>query len=189
MFSLPQVNMKDLSSRRLKWNCPTAQFSVEPYWLLNPESCYLFIAILCRVTPIFLNITTLKQKLLSASSKALKVCIKNLEPMTSFDNIHIMCNRATPNKMLNYKLALNLFKLYNCNCNSHEFVNLNFSQVLTSIQTTFQILKSNRTRIGLNSLANCLHHINDKIPLEWLNLSIGMYKVKCKKLLFWYRVK
>ena len=25
---------------------------------------------------------------------------------------------------------------------------------------------------------------NSKIPLEWLNLSIGMYKVKCKKLLF-----
>ena len=45
---------------------------------------------------------TLKQKNLSASAKALKVCIKNLEPMTSFDNIHIMCNRATPNKMLNY---------------------------------------------------------------------------------------
>ena len=82
---------------------------------------------------------TLKQKNLSASAKALKVCIKNLEPMTSFDNIHIMCNRATPNKMLNYKLALSLFKLYNCNYNSLEFVNLNFSQVLTSRQTTFKI--------------------------------------------------
>ena len=127
---------------------------------------------------------TLKQKLLSASAKALKVCIKNLEPMTSFDNIHIMCNRATPNKMWNYKLALSLFELYNCNYNSLEFVNLNFSQVLTSRQTTFNFLKSNRTRIGLNSLANPLHHINDKIPLEWLNLSIGMYKVKSKKLLF-----
>ena len=125
-----------------------------------------------------------KTKIAKSSTKALKVCIKNLEPMTLFDNIHIMCNRATPNKMLNYKLALSLFKLYNCNYNSLEFVNLNFSQVLTSRQTTFKILNSNRTRIGLNSLANRLHHINDKIPLEWISLSIGMYKVKCKKILF-----
>ena len=45
---------------------------------------------------------TLKQKMLSASAKALKTCIKYLDPMTSFDNIHSMCNRGTPNQMMNY---------------------------------------------------------------------------------------
>ena len=95
---------------------------------------------------------TRKQKLLSASAKALKICNKHLDPTTtSFDNIHILCNRATPNKMMNYKLALSLFKLYNYNFISIEFVELNFNQVFTSKQTTFKILKSNRTRIGLNS--------------------------------------
>ena len=89
------------------------------------------------------------------------------------------------NSTVSSKPVLNLhFNFYNCNNNSLEFVNLNFNQVLTSRQTTFKILKSNRMRIGLNSLANRLHHINDKIPLEWLNLSIEMYQVKCKKLLF-----
>ena len=48
---------------------------------------------------------TLKQKLLSASAKALETCIKHVDPMTSFDNIHTMCNRATPNQIMKYKLA------------------------------------------------------------------------------------
>ena len=52
-----------------------------------------------------------------------------------------MCNRATPNKMLNYKLALSLFKLYNCNYNSLEFVNLNFNQVLDLKTNHFQNFK------------------------------------------------
>ena len=45
------------------------------------------------------------------------------------------------------------------------------------------IVKSNRTRVGLNSLANRLYTINGIVPLEWLNLSIDSYKIRCKKLL------
>ena len=125
---------------------------------------------------------TLKQKLLSAWAKALKICMKYVDPMTSFDNIHIMCKRATPNQMMKYKLALCLLKLYNCNFNLIEFSSLNFNQIFTSGQTTFKIVKSKRTRIGMNSLTNRLHYIDDIIPLQWLNLSIGSFKVKCKKL-------
>ena len=80
-------------------------------------------------------------------TKALKTCVKYVDPMTSFNNIHIMCNRATPNQMMKYKSALCLFKLYNCNFNTIEFSTLNFNQVLTSRQNTFKFLKSNRTRI------------------------------------------
>ena len=72
------------------------------------------------------------------------------------------------------------FKLYNCNFNSIEFSSLNFNQILTSRQTTFKIVKSNSWRIKLNSLANRLHHINDIIPLQLLNLSIGSFKVKSR---------
>ena len=55
--------------------------------------------------------------------------------------------------------------------------------IFTSQQSNFKILRHNRTRIGLNSLANRLHLISDMIPLELLNLSIGSFKVKCKKVL------
>ena len=119
---------------------------------------------------------SLKQKLLSASARALKICNRQVDNYMSFDNIHTLNKRATPNKILKYKLAICLFKLYNMNYNVVEFCMLNFNQVITSRQTNFITLKN-------NSLSNRLHVINNLIPLEWLNLSIGSFKVNCKKLL------
>ena len=127
--------------------------------------------------------STLKQKLLSASAKALKVCNRQVDLSMSFETIHALNKRATPSKFQKYKLAISLFKLYNMNYNVIEFCSLNINQVITSRQTKFVTVKSNRTKVGLNSLSNRLHTINNLIPLEWLNLTIGSYKVNCKKLL------
>ena len=127
---------------------------------------------------------TLKQKLLSASARALRVCCKMEVNMMSFASIHLFCNRATPDPMMSYKLAICLFKLYNCEFNNVEFILLNFNQIFTSRQTTFKTNKSNRTKVGINSLVNRLHSINDKIPLDWLRLSMESFKLKCKELFF-----
>ena len=125
---------------------------------------------------------TLKQNLLSASAKALKVCARLADNDTSFINLHAMCKRATPIQVMRYKLALCLFKLYNSDYNSIEFSNLNFNQVLTGRQTKFKCLKDNKTKVGLNTLSNRFHTLNDLIPLNWLNMSNDTYKVHCKKL-------
>ena len=128
--------------------------------------------------------TPLNQKLLSASARALRVCCKTDVNMISFVNIHSFCNRATPDQMMLYKLELSLFRLYNYEFNNVEFTILNFNQIFSSRQTKFKTNKSNRTKIGLNSLANRLHSINDKIPLDWPHLSMETFKVKCKSLFF-----
>ena len=57
----------------------------------------------------------------------------------SFKNIHVMNNRAPPEAILSYKLAIQLFKLYNSNEHTYEWFMLNANQVLTSRQTTFKI--------------------------------------------------
>ena len=49
---------------------------------------------------------TPKQKLLSAPAKALRTCIKNYDVKMSFENVHILCKRAAPSRLLKYKLAL-----------------------------------------------------------------------------------
>ena len=78
---------------------------------------------------------------------------------------------------------------YYSNFNSIEFVQLNLNQILTSRQTVFKTLKNNVFKIGMNSLTNRLTHINDIVPLSWLNMSIDTYKVHCKKLfLCWLKV-
>ena len=132
---------------------------------------------------------TLKQKLLSASAKALRVCTGYVNYGQSFIDLHKMCNRAPPASFMSYKLALCLYKLHNSNFNSFEFVQLNLNQILTSRQTVFKTLKNNVFKIGMNSLTNRLTHINDIVPLSWLNMSIDTYKVHCKKLfLCWLKV-
>ena len=126
--------------------------------------------------------STLKQSLLSASAKALKVCCTNYEYNLSFINLHKSCNRATPDELMLYKTALCLFKLYNMEFNSIEFIGLNFNQIITGRQTNFLTLKSNTYKVGMNALANRLFPLNNKIPLQWLSSSLDTYKIKCKKM-------
>ena len=92
-----------------------------------------------------------------------------------------MCNRASPESYLLYKHALSLFKLSNeQNDNTFEWIALNFNQILTSRQGSFKTMKTNKRRVGLNALANRLSILNDRIPLDWLNLGYDSYKLKCK---------
>ena len=124
----------------------------------------------------------LRQKLLSSSAKAIKVCMKFNDPMISFVRLHEMAGRATPENLLFYKHALALFKLFNGPYHSIEFASLNVNLVLTPRQSQFQIMKTHRLKIGANALSNRLYVINGKIPLDWLNLTLDSFKINCKKL-------
>ena len=123
----------------------------------------------------------LKQKILSSSARALKLCMHFDTNMYSFERIHSINKRATPEKFMIYKHAIQLFKLYNDGCDSLEWQFLNFNQVLTLRQTLFCTMKANLRRVGLNALANRLFILNNKIPLDWLNLSYNSFKIKCKE--------
>ena len=125
----------------------------------------------------------LKQKLLSASACALKLCMNTRCDMISFVNLHVLNQRATPEKLLVYKHALLLHKFYNGSDMGIEWQMLNLLQVFTSRQTNFKIHKGNTSKVGINALANRFHILNDLIPLSWLNLSRETFKVKCKALL------
>ena len=54
----------------------------------------------------------IKQQLLSASANALKLAQCHLDPMESFVNIHKNLNRATPKKLLLFKHAVLLHKIF-----------------------------------------------------------------------------
>ena len=125
----------------------------------------------------------LKQSLLLVSSKALKLCMFYPDQMTSFEKIHKINKRATPNEITVYKLAIQLFKLYNTSFPTLEWSHLNQNHFFTSRQTTFMSHKTNTYKVGLNALANRLTTLNGKIHLVWLNLSFQSYKIKCKNLL------
>ena len=120
---------------------------------------------------------------MSALAKALKVCWKKMDNFVSFESLHKMSKRTTPEKLMKYKLALCLHRIYNSDFNSKEFIRLNVNQIVTSRQDKFISLKSNNIKVGINCLANRFYILNGIIPLEWLNNTIETFKVKCKKLI------
>ena len=130
--------------------------------------------------------TNLKHALFVASANSLKMCLNYKTDMISYIDLHKMTNRATPEMLSDYKLALSLYKIFNNESPQNEWLHLNFSQITTSRQTNFMTSKSNNLKLGINSLTNRLHHLNGKIPLEWLNKTFNCYKIECKKLFLTY---
>ena len=126
--------------------------------------------------------TNLKQKLLSSSAKALKMCAKFNTDNISFVRLHEMYNRATPENFLLYKYSLELHQLFNTNEYNTEWVYLNLNQKYTSRQSKFITIKSNQKKVGLNALANRLSVLNNKIPLKMFNSSHDSFKIFSKKM-------
>ena len=125
----------------------------------------------------------LKQKLLSASANALKLCLTTLPPNTSFESIHSLAKRSTPVQMSMYKHALQLYKLFNSNNMSEDWISLNIQQNFNRRNNTIQLINASNYKVGRNLLVNRFLNLNNKINFTWFNDSFNTFKVKCKQLL------
>ena len=130
---------------------------------------------------------TLQTRLLSASAKAIKACSKSSDLwMLNYEELHEMVGRATPRKLMYYKLALQLHKTTNLRIPITDWISLNLNTVSTSRQTSFISNKTNNYKVGMNALSNRLWYLNGKIQLDWLGQSFNSFKIKCKgQLLAW----
>ena len=86
--------------------------------------------------------------MLSALAAALKLTQKIANRMQSFVNILIECNRAQPEQMFLYKHSILLHKLYNTELPETEWMAPNFQQFLTSRQTKFSVIKTNKKELA-----------------------------------------
>ena len=118
---------------------------------------------------------------MSASGRAIKACTYKPDPGISFINLHKLNHRATPNKVMIYRHALLLYKLYNDRQPMTEWSHLNFQHQFSMRQGHFTVAKTNTYKIGDNILVNRLSVLNNLIPLDWLNLSYESYKIKMKE--------
>ena len=116
--------------------------------------------------------------------KRIAVCIYYFQLLRSakFENIHLINKRAAPEKMCLYKHSIQLFKLYNSTQQSTEWLHLNLQQNFNSRVNKFLISNYGQFKIGKNIMTNRLTCINNKVELNWLNLSLVAFKLKCKAL-------
>ena len=120
----------------------------------------------------------LKHSLLSISANALRSCLMYKDFDISFDSIHKTQKKYTPAQIMYYQMSLNLFKIINNNDNDLSFETITvLNQIVCSRrQLKFQILRNFNTKIGLNTTANKLYHLNDLISFDLLNLTFVHFK-------------
>ena len=90
----------------------------------------------------------LKQKLLSASANALKLCLTALPQNTSFETIHTLAKRGNPTQISNYKHALQLYKLFNSSNMSDDWIQLNLQQQFNGRNDNIQFFNVSNYKVG-----------------------------------------
>ena len=65
-----------------------------------------------------------KNQLMAASSMALKLCESQYDNLISYEKLHELQGRATPRKMMRYRLAVQLYKVYNAKMINYDIFDL-----------------------------------------------------------------
>ena len=124
-----------------------------------------------------------KQQLLAASSNALKI-LNNVNDLgISYVQLHSKEKRALPMNFAKYRMAIQLYKIYNAEERNDDWIDMNFQQNFNARNGKFQINDYSRLKIGRNVLCNRLNELNNQINLDWLNQSLISFKLKMKSLL------
>ena len=124
--------------------------------------------------------TRQKQQLLAASSNALKILNRVSDLRMSFVQMHSMERRAVPMEFAKYRLAIQLFKIYNDDLMNDDWMDMNLQQNFNSRNMMFQIADYSKIKVGKNIIANRLTVLNNFVQLDWLNLSQTAFKLKVK---------
>ena len=98
--------------------------------------------------------SVMKQALLSISANVLRSCMMSRNSDISFVTIHTLCKKCTPTQIMSYQSSLQLHKsltkLYE-SCTTEHATLLN-NIVFTGRQLNFEIIRYNRSKIGMNCL-------------------------------------
>ena len=84
--------------------------------------------------------------------------------------------------MLKHKLSLQIYKLYNSEKMTEDWIDLNNQQNFNARVNKLLVSNNSNYKIGKNLLVNRFTTLNNQIELNWLNLSFDSYKIKCKTL-------
>ena len=118
---------------------------------------------------------------MAASANALRILNGGGDLRTSFIQRHVNEERALPMNFAKYKLALQLFKIYNGSDYNDDWLDMNSQQNFNGRNEMFHISDFSKIKIGKNILCNRLTVLNGQIKLDWLNLSLITFKLKIKR--------
>jgi hypothetical protein len=89
-----------------------------------------------------------KQQILAASANALKLLNNFSDLGISFVQLHRQEKRAMPMNFSKYRLAIQLYKIYNNDYFDDDWLDMNAQQNFNARMETFQIIDSSRLKVG-----------------------------------------
>ena len=98
----------------------------------------------------------------------------------SYIQLHINEKRATPINFMKYRLAIQLFKIYNGHTMNDDCQDMNVQQNFNARNNKLQINDHSNIKIGKNILCSKLKVLNNLVELDWLNISLYSFKIKAK---------
>ena len=93
--------------------------------------------------------------------------------------MHRLHKRATPEGMMKYKHALELYTVYNANTRGDDWLDLNVQQRFNNRNHNVNLFDCSPLKVGKNISMNRMTTKNNQINYDWLNLSYQSYKIKC----------
>ena len=123
-----------------------------------------------------------KQLILAASSNALRILNNMSDIRISYLQLHNQEKRALPMQFGKYRLAIQLFKIYNDSNENEDWQDMNIQQNFNARNDNFHINDFSKLKVGKNILCNRLTCLNRHVKLDWLNLSLTAFKLKLKSI-------
>ena len=111
---------------------------------------------------------TLINKLYNLSSQALRLVAGDDYSFFSFDDLHVMFNRATPEKWSNYIHANHLYNIINNQKPITMWTDLQPKLTVNNRTNHFTIERTNLTKFGLNNFTNRLRPVENEINFTLL---------------------
>ena len=121
-----------------------------------------------------------KQQIMTASANALKILNNVSDLRTSFVQIQSQEKRALPMNFAKYRLAIQLFKVFNSYNYNDDWQDMNRQQNFNARSEVFNINDWSNIKVGKNILCNRLNVLNRHINFDWLNLSLTSFKLTVK---------
>ncbi|MBF0208930.1 MAG: reverse transcriptase family protein, partial [Oligoflexia bacterium] len=124
---------------------------------------------------------SIKQKLLAASSQCLRICCKDYQKRYSYDMLHRLCNRATPNMWSDYATITLIHQILAEKRPLFLYETLCQKTVWHDRSNTIYVRPDNARRVGTNCISNRVMNLMKMIDKKDYELSNERFKKLAKR--------
>jgi len=125
---------------------------------------------------------SLKSKLLSLSALVLRSSFFLHEWKISNIDLHALVGRATPSQYCKYSHAIAMFNVFKNECPTNVWLDAQFNFIFHERKNQVLFVSNNSSKVGYNSLSNRFRYVCHALDFDWLSLSLGAMKSRCKRI-------